>query len=186
MTVGVGLRRLVHVLLVKETKLSYISMKNIFMFIIAALYFLLPESIAAESFINEKNLPVPNYAKNINRLNLGRDSFSQVDFWIDLGYKSENIMQFYEEFFVPRGWKICAKNGESLEQDTFLDSRGVEISQQMKYFLAPQEERLIVIGIRRVVESSTSNDKDSHQNVSIMVYKNHIPKILNALSLVCD
>ena len=81
--------------------------------------------------------------------------------------------------FVPKMVNLLSKTPSWTHE-------GVEISQQMKYFLAPQEERLIVIGIRRVVESSTSNDKDSHQNVSIMVYKNHIPKILNALSLVCD
>lgn len=171
---------------VKGIDLMNINVENIFVLIAMALSLLSSEAVAKESLFDEKNLPVPGYAKSVNRFNLSKDSFSQVNFQVGLDHDDENVVKFYEEVFVSRDWRICRQKGELSAREAYINSRGINISQLTRWFLSPGKEQLVVIRIQKQEEELDLESGYDGKNVVVAMYDVIDPMVLNMLSLVCE
>lgn len=171
---------------VKGIDLMNINVENIFVLIAMALSLLSSEAVAKESLFDEKNLPVPGYAKSVNRFNLSKDSFSQVNFQVGLDHDDENVVKFYEEVFVSRDWRICRQKGELSAREAYINSRGINISQLTRWFLSPGKEQLVVIRIQKQEGELDLESGYDGKNVVVAMYDVIDPMVLNMLSLVCE
>lgn len=171
---------------VKGIDLMNINVENIFVLIAMALSFLSSEAVAKESLFDEKNLPVPGYARSVNRFNLRKDSFYQVNFQVGLDHDDENVVKFYEEVFVSRDWRICRQKGELSAREAYINSRGINISQLTRWFLSPGKEQLVVIRIQKQEGELDLESGYNGKNVVVAMYDVIDPMVLNMLSLVCE
>lgn len=179
-------RHLTPVLSVKGIESMNINVKNIFIFIAMALSLLSLEVVAKEGLFDEKNLPVPDYAQSVNRFNLSKDSFSQVNFQVGLDHDDENVVKFYEEVFVSRDWRICRQKGELSAREAYINSRGINISQLTRWFLSPGKEQIVVIRIQKQEGELDLESGYDGKNVVVAMYDVIDPMVLNMLSLVCE
>lgn len=171
---------------VKGIESMNINVKNIFIFIAMALSLLSLEVVAKEGLFDEKNLPVPDYAQSVNRFNLSKDSFSQVNFQVGFDHDDEEVVKFYEEIFVSRGWKVCRQNGELSARGTYTNSHGIKISRLTRRFLSPGKKQLVVIMVQKKEGEPDLESGNEGQNVVVAMYDIAVPMVLNMLSLVCE
>lgn len=170
----------------KGIDLMNINVENIFVLIVMALSLLSSEAVAKESLFDEKNLPVPGYAKSVNRFNLSKDSFYQVNFQVGFDHDDEEVVRFYEEIFVSRDWKICRQDGELSARGAYTNSHGIKISRLTRRFLSPGKEQLAVIMVQKQEGEPDLKSGNEGQNVVVAMYDIAAPMVLNMLSLVCE
>lgn len=134
-------------------------------------------------------LPVYPGAYDVDRRELGRETNQQLSYKIEKAYPSTDVLVFYTEYLMEKGWKKCTGNIE--EWQSFVDASGSRdrlIHQIAHYYIKEDEDKLGTIFLRyESIRSKGSNKpKDDIQNVFILMQR--LPDLnreLERLSITC-
>ena len=137
------------------------------------------------------HLPIYRGAYDVDKRELGTESYQQLFYNLKKPYPSVDALNYYDQYFMEHGWIKCSGNMETW--DSFVDATQKQeqlIHQIGHYWIKKPENKLSMVYLRYKSEKTVSAHvpDNSIQNVFILMQRdiNNLETELSRLSVDCD
>ena len=89
----------------------------------------------------QREIPVPEFARNARFYDLKKDHFRQLNFAFEPAQGS--ALAFYRDFFTGQGWQACQQPGAG--GGSFIDMDGQRKQQRTAFFVKEAENRFVMV-----------------------------------------
>jgi len=129
---------------------------------------------------------------NISRIELKKESATQLNYEVSVAYPDKRVLDFYKEQLLSTGWKGCQPESGWNKQLKKYNNQIKGVRQLISYLVHEESSRLLMISLQYHADSMSQVNseikwRNDTQYVMLVVYSvDGLDKVLNGLSLSCS